>query len=51
LHAADSAAPGSLTFEVELATTRPASDYTVRAIPQHGDAFIPLEANAICWQH
>ena len=51
LHAADSAAPGSLTFEVELATTRPASDYTVRAIPQHGDAFIPLEANPICWQH
>lgn len=51
LHAADSPAPGSLTFEVELATTRPASDYTVRAIPQHVDSSIPLEANAICWQH
>ena len=50
LHAADSAAPGSLTFEVELAATHPARDYTVRAIPQHVDAFIPLEANAIYWQ-
>jgi len=51
LHAAGSAAPGYLTFEVELAATRTANDYTVRAIPQHGNAFIPLEANAICWQH
>jgi starch phosphorylase len=30
--------------------TRPASDYTPRAIPVKTGAFVPLEANQILWQ-
>jgi starch phosphorylase len=46
-----SPSPGSQMYVVEIPATRPASDYTARAIPQHADAFVPLEAAAILWQH
>ena len=36
-------------YSVEIQALRPAADYTVRVVPQHDAAFIPLEAAAILW--
>ena len=44
-------APGVLTYSAQVPATRPASDYTVRIIPRHPNAFVPLEASQIIWQH
>ncbi|HEB98205.1 MAG TPA: alpha-glucan family phosphorylase [Thiotrichales bacterium] len=33
-----------------IPSQRPASDYTLRVVPNHPDALVPLEANAIHWQ-
>jgi glycogen phosphorylase len=38
------------TYYVEVAATRPATDYTVRAIPQHLGVSVPLEAAQVLWQ-
>jgi len=36
-------------YSVEIQALRPAADYTVRVVPQHDQAFVPLEAAAILW--
>lgn len=36
-------------YRVEIAARRPASDYSVRIVPYHPDARIPLESNRILW--
>jgi starch phosphorylase len=43
--------PGVLTYSAQVSATRPASDYTVRIIPHHRSASLPLEAEQIVWQH
>ena len=43
--------PGSQTYVVNFPATRPTTDYTARVISQHADAFVPLEENAVLWQH
>jgi starch phosphorylase len=43
-------APGVLTYSAHVSATRPASDYTVRIIPHHPKASVPLEAGQILWQ-
>jgi starch phosphorylase len=45
--------PGSVhgySYTGIVPDSRPADDYTVRVIPFHRDAFIPLENNRIIWQ-
>jgi starch phosphorylase len=37
-------------YRAEVPAARPASDYTVRVIPKHTDAAIPLEDAHILWQ-
>jgi starch phosphorylase len=41
---------GSVTYCVDLAATRAASDYTPRAVPHHPSVAVPLEAGEILWQ-
>ncbi len=38
-------------YRAEIPAVRPASEYTVRALPRFPDACIPLEASQILWQH
>jgi starch phosphorylase len=38
------------TYSAQVPTTRPATDYTARVIPQHDGVAIPLEAAQILWQ-
>lgn len=38
-------------FAVEIATSRPPNDFTLRLIPAHLHAVIPQEASLISWQH
>jgi starch phosphorylase len=38
------------TYTAEVRAERPAADYTVRIVPAHSDAAVPLEANEIKWQ-
>ena len=42
--------PGSYTYSAQVSATRPASDYTVRIVPHHLNALVPLEAGQIIWQ-
>ncbi|MBU6442293.1 MAG: alpha-glucan family phosphorylase [Alphaproteobacteria bacterium] len=45
--------PGSANgfiYAGEVKTTRPAADYTVRAVPDHQGAFLPSELPLIVWQ-
>ena len=42
--------PSSNTYSAQVSATRPASDYTARIVPQHPNAFVPLEAGQIVWQ-
>jgi starch phosphorylase len=37
-------------YSAQVPTTRPATDYTARVIPQHAGVTIPLEAARILWQ-
>jgi starch phosphorylase len=37
-------------YGTQVPTTRPATDYTVRVIPQHDGVAVPLEAAQILWQ-
>ena len=37
------------TYTARIPAARPAADYTPRVIPQHGGAFVPLEASYILW--
>jgi starch phosphorylase len=41
---------GVLTYSSQVPATRPACDYTVRIIPRHPNASVPLEAGQILWQ-
>ena len=41
----------SYTYSAQVTTTRPATDYTARVIPQHDSVAVPLEAARILWQH
>jgi starch phosphorylase len=41
---------GVFIYTVQVPATRPASDYTVRIIPYHPNASVPLEAGQILWQ-
>jgi starch phosphorylase len=41
---------GYAVYRGAAPTTRPLSDYTVRLIPRHPDAAIPLEAPQILWE-
>lgn len=38
-------------YKAEVNTTRPASDYTIRIIPDYENISVPLENNLIAWQH
>ncbi len=38
------------TYVANIETTRPATDFTARIIPQHTEAQIPAEASMIVWQ-
>jgi len=37
-------------YSAEIQTVRPSSDYTLRAVPRHPEARLPLEENHILWQ-
>jgi starch phosphorylase len=41
---------GGRVFHATVRTARPASDYTVRIIPVHSGAAVPLESARILWQ-
>jgi starch phosphorylase len=41
---------GVLAYTAQVPATRPATDYTVRIIPHHPNASVPLEAGQILWQ-
>ncbi len=38
-------------YKADVITTRPASDYTIRIIPNYENISVPLENNLILWQH
>jgi len=38
------------TYSAQIAATRPAEEYTIRIIPYHAHASVPLEASQILWQ-
>lgn len=40
----------SYAYHAEVATTRPATDYTARLVPQHDAVSVPLEEAHILWQ-
>jgi len=40
----------TIDYSAHVSAARPASDYTVRIIPHHPNAFVPLEAGQISWQ-
>jgi starch phosphorylase len=42
--------PGAFIYSAQVPATRPAADYTVRIIPHHPNASVPLEAGQILWQ-
>ncbi len=46
-----SEATRSKVFKLNVITTRPASDYTIRIIPNYENISVPLENNLIKWQH
>jgi starch phosphorylase len=41
---------GASAFECSIATTRPESDFTVRVVPFHSEARLPLELPLVAWQ-
>jgi glycogen phosphorylase len=40
---------GATAYTASVAASRPAADYTPRLVPQHAEAFVPLEAPFILW--
>ena len=42
--------PDAFTYLARVSATRPARDYTVRIVPNHLNAAVPLEAGQIVWQ-
>ncbi len=42
---------GESRYKTQVNTARPASDYTIRIIPNYEEVSIPLEDNLILWQH
>jgi starch phosphorylase len=44
-------AEGTVLYSASVPSARPASDYTVRIVPAHLTANVPLEAAQIHWQH
>jgi glycogen phosphorylase len=42
-------ATSAFTYNVSIPISRPVADYTPRLVPQHGGAFVPLEAPFILW--
>jgi starch phosphorylase len=38
-------------YHAKIITSRPASDYTIRVIPEYEGVLIPMEDNQILWQH
>ena len=44
------ASSGALLYSAQVSSARPASEYTVRIVPHHPSAFVPLEMNRILWQ-
>ena len=42
--------PGAFIYSAQVPATRPVSDYTVRVIPHHPNASVPLEVEQILWQ-
>jgi starch phosphorylase len=45
-----SGAAGGYVYRARVSAMRPATDYTVRAIPQRADVAVPLEEARILWQ-
>jgi starch phosphorylase len=43
-------APPGYAYRARVPATRPAADYTARAIPRHSGVAVPLEAAQILWQ-
>jgi starch phosphorylase len=43
-------APNAFVYRVSIATARPPADFTVRVVPWHPDARVPLELALIAWQ-
>jgi starch phosphorylase len=44
--------PGAINgvlFRARVDAQRPATDFTVRLVPHHPHAKVPLETNRICW--
>jgi glycogen phosphorylase len=41
---------GGYSYSASVPANRPASDFTARVVPYRDGAFVPLEANEICWQ-
>jgi starch phosphorylase len=37
-------------YSARVPATRGAGDFTVRVVPEHSDAMVPLEAGEILWQ-
>jgi starch phosphorylase len=44
-------ADGLQLYNADVITTRQASDYTIRIIPNYENVSVPLENNCIAWQH
>jgi starch phosphorylase len=44
-------AENAILYIASVPSSRPASDYTVRIVPAHSAANVPLEAAQILWQH
>jgi starch phosphorylase len=43
-------ASGTILYSVCCSAARPATDHTVRIVPSHNSASVPLEADQILWQ-
>jgi len=41
----------AFAYGAQVSAARPASQYTVRVVPRHANAAVPLEAPEILWQH
>ena len=44
-------ASGGAVYRAAVSASRPATDYTARAIPRFDGALVPLETEKILWQH
>jgi starch phosphorylase len=42
--------PNGAIYSTQVSTTRPATDYTARVVPNFSEVAVPLEAHAILWQ-